>query len=1222
MVRWWRLAVLALAGAVATVAGTIFAVVVNVATGSSARWFPWCPIVERYPLWWTAGTTAAVATASGLVWRAQRWYDRGLSELVPAVQRPEGWVVDRPDEVRRVVAALRRRRGGTVGITTAVHGAGGFGKTTVAKMARADRRVLRRFRGRVYWVTLGRDAGREALAGLVNGLIGQIDPSRAVTFTDARQAGDHLAAILARGPRRLLVLNDVWSSEQLAAFPVAGRCARLVTTRNPSLAAGAVVPVRVDQMSARQARALLESELPPLPTAVVQGLVEELGRWPLPLRLANKILADQARLQADIAKTGEGLLARLRQGGTLEVDELTGEAGRELNVSDPEQRNKAVRSTILASTSLLSVPDYERFAELAVFAEDETVPITLIMALWQATASLDQMTAAALCTRLADLALVTLEPSDEGGTLATHDVVLDFLRDELGEVQLAGLHRVLLDAAAAQLPCAGAANEVGGTAWWELAEQARYLEEHLVGHMLAAGWTNQAENLAADLRWVGMRLQRSSPAAPYSDLAMIGTPRAQRLARILGQAAHLLTPTEPEYSLTDILYSRVSHDSEWGAQALSLGSSRKFPALVNRWPLPDVPDPALRRTLAIPFGGVTELAAAPDGGWIASGGADGSVRIWDLATGQQRVAFEGHRGWVAGLAVAPDGTWLATGGADGSVRIWDLATGQQRAVLKGRSGEVTRLAVAPDGTWLATGGADESVRICDPATGQQRAAFEGHHYGVTGLAVAPDGTWLATGGADGSVRIWDLATGQQRAVLKGHSYRVTRLAVAPDGTWLASGEDDGSVRIWDLATGQQRAILEGHSYTVTRLAVAPDGTWLATGSRDGSVRIWDPATGQQRAAFEGHRRGVAGLAVAPDGAWLATGGADGSVQIWDLATSQRRAVLEGRRRSVTRLAIASDGSWLATGSYDGSVQIWDLATGQQRAAFEGHYGWLSGLAAVPGGGWLATIGGGDGSVRIWDPVTGQQHAVLEGHTDRVDELAIAPDGSWLATGSYDGSVQTWDLAAGQQRAVLEGHTDRVDELAIAPDGSWLATGSHSGSVQIWDPATGQQRAVLEGHRRWVTRLAVAPDGSWLAASSYDGSVQTWDLATGQQRAILEGHRGEVTRLAVAPDGSWLATSRYDGSVLIWDPATGQQRAILEGHRGEVTGLAVAPDGSRLATIGGGDGSVRIWDPVRGRAVAVMRVESGLSVCAWHLAGHLLAVGGEDGLYLFTFNPGT
>ena len=149
MVRWWRLALLVLAGVLVAAAGTVLAVAVNVATGGTATWFP---AVQRHPLWWTAGGTAAVAAGSLLVWGAQRWYDRGFSVLVPAVQRPEPWVVDRPGEVGQIVAALC---GGTVGITTTVHGAEGFGKTTVAKMVRADRRVLRRFGGRVFWVTLG-----------------------------------------------------------------------------------------------------------------------------------------------------------------------------------------------------------------------------------------------------------------------------------------------------------------------------------------------------------------------------------------------------------------------------------------------------------------------------------------------------------------------------------------------------------------------------------------------------------------------------------------------------------------------------------------------------------------------------------------------------------------------------------------------------------------------------------------------------------------------------------------------------------------------------------------------------------------------------------------------------------------------------------------------------------------------------------------------------------
>ena len=196
MVRWWRFALVAVAGVVAAAAGTVLAVAVNVATGGTARWFP---AVQQHPLWWVAGATVAVAGAGLLVWQAQRAYERSLAVLVPAVQRPEPWVVDRPAEVGSIVAALRRRRGATVGITTAVHGAGGFGKTTVAKLVRADPRVLRRFGGRVYWVTLGRDARKEALAKKINNLLTQIQPDRPVTFTDTRQAADHLAAVLRAG---------------------------------------------------------------------------------------------------------------------------------------------------------------------------------------------------------------------------------------------------------------------------------------------------------------------------------------------------------------------------------------------------------------------------------------------------------------------------------------------------------------------------------------------------------------------------------------------------------------------------------------------------------------------------------------------------------------------------------------------------------------------------------------------------------------------------------------------------------------------------------------------------------------------------------------------------------------------------------------------------------------------------------------------------------------
>ena len=126
------------------------------------------------------------------------------------------------------------------------------------------------------------------------------------------------------------------------------------------------------------------------------------------------------------------LLERLRAGGPAVVDDLLRQDGRGLDVGRPGERAQAVRATIEASTSLLgSSGTRSRFAELGVFAEDETIPFALIARLWQATAGLDELQSSQLCARLAELALVSAPTQGERpGGVALHDVIRDFLRGE------------------------------------------------------------------------------------------------------------------------------------------------------------------------------------------------------------------------------------------------------------------------------------------------------------------------------------------------------------------------------------------------------------------------------------------------------------------------------------------------------------------------------------------------------------------------------------------------------------------------------------------------------------------------------------------------------------------------------------------------------------------------------------------------------------------------
>jgi hypothetical protein len=586
--------------------------------------------------------------------------------LPPELQVP-AWVIERPAELNAVVESLVSGTR-TVGITTGLHGAGGFGKTTLAQIACADRRVRQRFGGRVFLITVGRDLrGPATISAKINDVIKLVTGEDA-TFTDPELAGRRLGTLLDAGPRRLLVLDDVWDPEQLAPFAQGGkRCSRLVTTRVPELLAGRGAAVKVDQMSPEQARALMTAGLPRIDPDVVESLLAVTGRWPLLLRLVSKILADYAWAAGspapgpDLTAQSVRLLDQIRTGGPASIDRFSHVSP--LDVGKPNERAQAVRSTIEASTSLLDRQEAERFSELGIFAENEIIPFSLMARFWEATAGLSVLESAPICKRLAQLALVSQAPGIVHG-LMLHGVVRDFLFHELGESKRRQLNAKLIEAIAVNLPAASPLDPAGicqtHVAWWELNKEDRYLWDHLVEHLIDAERPDDAEILAADLRWVGARLEQFGPAAPTADLAAVRSPRAARLRAALERVTHLLGATEPSCAVVDILHSRISDDPDWGLQANALRGAYPRVRLVNQWPLPDLANPSLRRVLTGTGrnGAVLALTASPDGSWLSGGGRDRKMRVWDAATGQERLALKTPPGGVMAVTGAPDGSWL------------------------------------------------------------------------------------------------------------------------------------------------------------------------------------------------------------------------------------------------------------------------------------------------------------------------------------------------------------------------------------------------------------------------------------------------------------------------------------------------------------------------------------------------------------------------------------
>ncbi len=138
---------------------------------------------------------------------------------------------------------------------------------------------------------------------------------------------------------------------------------------------------------------------------------------------------------------------------------------------------------------------------------------------------------------------------------------------------------------------------------------------------------------------------------------------------------------------------------------------------------------------------------------LVSGGRDGTVRVWTVASGLERAGLRNESGTVSAVAISADGRWIAAGGGDGAVRVWE-ASGRLVAHLSAHSGSVNALAFGPDRRWLVTGGSDKMLRAWELPSGREIASLERHFFGITDVALSAGGRSLAFADSGGTLMLW------------------------------------------------------------------------------------------------------------------------------------------------------------------------------------------------------------------------------------------------------------------------------------------------------------------------------------------------------------------------------------------------------------------------------------------------------------------------------------
>lgn len=623
-----------------------------------------------------------------------------------------------------------------------------------------------------------------------------------------------------------------------------------------------------------------------------------------------------------------------------------------------------------------------------------------------------------------------------------------------------------------------------------------------------------------------------------------------------------------------------------------------------------------------------------------------------------------HGSPVVVLAVDRTSTLLATGAADGTVKVWDIRGGYITHTFRGPNILVSALHFFELVTTHRDTKTSISVRNDKRDRNRSTAQDEAGDVAEDDGTVVAKAFRLASGAQDGKVRIWDLYTRKCSSVLDSHVSDVRALDYSFEENALMSASRDKTVMWWDAKTWKVRKVVPVLE-EVEAAGFLEGGSLTYTGGLNGRLRIWKTETGReltrpQTPGAEGeaivaaiYHQGLPFiLSVHTDHTLVLhstelLGDLLESANIDALTQMQR---ISGTHDEIIDLGyLLPDRSLLALATNSENIRIVSIAQetvprvdaslmdvgspssayfGADIALLQGHEDIIICLDIDWSGHWIAT-GAKDNTARLWRIDAANNsftcYATFTGHAESLGAIALprtvpAESSSafknpldhppqYLLTGSQDRTIKRWDISTSKANAATQkapraiytrkAHDKDINAIDINHLGTLFASASQDRTVKIWSVEEGETQGVLRGHRRGVWSVKFAPkdtptitgDSGPAAAGkgivltgSGDKTVKIWSLTDYSCLRTFEGHTNSVLKVAWLnmPKGEdrgkrrvQLASAGGDGLVKVWDVSTGELECTLDNHEDRVWALAVHPANNTIVS-GSGDSTITFW----------------------------------------------